>query len=329
MDNTGTLLEMLTYRRPGRSKTEEEFIAKFLMPLGVKKDDYGNLILRIGTDPIMWSCHTDTVHRQEGRQVLQVSKGVVSVNQKRTDGLSNCLGADCTTGVWIMTEMIKAGIEGLYIFHRDEEVGGRGSNWIVDNTPDLVDGIQAAIAFDRYGTTSVITYQMSKCCSNDFADSLIEQMPGFKKDPGGVFTDTAFYTALIPECTNLSVGYMGHHSASETQDLKFAAHLLNLMKKLDTGKLRISRDVTEKTSYSWMELETSHPYGGVPDFDSWEDYLDSERPRHSPLDKEESFLNLVKNNPRAAASLLRLYGVSNQEFVDHVFASSSDYRKAI
>ena len=78
-----------------------------------------------------------------------------------------------------MLEMIKASVPGLYIFHRDEEVGGKGSKYISINTPEILKGIQFAIAFDRYGTTSVITEQMGgKCASREFADSIYSFLPG-------------------------------------------------------------------------------------------------------------------------------------------------------
>ena len=46
-----------------------------------------------------------------------------------------------------MREMILAGIPGLYVFHRNEESGGAGSDWIARETPWELHGIKAAIAF--------------------------------------------------------------------------------------------------------------------------------------------------------------------------------------
>ena len=72
-----------------------------------------------------------------------------------------------------MTKMIEAGVPGRYIFHRAEEVGGRGSSWIEKNREDLLQGHERAIAFDRKAKHSVITYQScSRCCSDEFADDL-------------------------------------------------------------------------------------------------------------------------------------------------------------
>ena len=69
-----TLLEMLAYRRPAGSDAEINFIAKYLLPLGVRADGAGNMIKQIGNSPTLWSCHTDTVHRKQGRQRLLLKR---------------------------------------------------------------------------------------------------------------------------------------------------------------------------------------------------------------------------------------------------------------
>ena len=123
-------LDMLAYKRPNGSASERKFINRFLRPLSVQEDAAGNLIKRIGTAPVLWSSHTDTVHRDSGKQhVILCEDGYV-----RAVG-SDCLGADDASGMWIMIEMIKAGVEGLYIFHRGEECGGHGSSHIASKTP--------------------------------------------------------------------------------------------------------------------------------------------------------------------------------------------------
>jgi hypothetical protein len=80
------------------------------MPLGCEIDKAGNVIKRIGDSRVMWSSHTDTVHRSEGYQRVTVNGDLFKVAHGQPD--SNCLGADCTTGVWLMREMILAGVKG-------------------------------------------------------------------------------------------------------------------------------------------------------------------------------------------------------------------------
>lgn len=242
------LMDMLRFKRPAFSSTEESFISLYLEPLpGFTRDEFGNIIIRVGDSPnIMWSSHTDTVHSTEGFQRLERDGPFIKAVCGAKREFSNCLGADCTAGVWIMMNMIRKSIPGLYIFHRDEESGGRGSSFIAKSTPEVVDGIQFAIAFDRKGYTSVITHQGPRTCSDEFALSLAEILgKGFKPDDTGLFTDTAQYTDLIPECTNVSVGYFNQHGPTEKQNWLFVQHLLDVVLAADFDGLIPFREAGE------------------------------------------------------------------------------------
>lgn len=261
-----TLIKILSVRRPADSDGEQQFVMRFLDPIpGMCADDYGNRYLVIGDKPtVMWSCHTDTVSAVDGLQNVRWKGDMLELNGGQR---GQCLGADDGAGLWLMLEMIKAGKPGLYIFHRDEEIGGIGSKDIAKNRPELVNGIQMAIAFDRKSTHSVITYQRGKrCCSDLFGQSLADALNlthpnlDYKLDETGVFTDTASYTTLIPECTNLSVGYYQEHTESESLDVRHLVRLRDAVLALDVSTLPISRDptVVEHRSYGGY----SGYYGG-------------------------------------------------------------------
>jgi hypothetical protein len=237
---TTELLSMLRYMRPAKSETEQSFVNDWIVPLGTTPDGYGNHWLTIGESPILWSCHTDTVHRQEGMQYVSFHEGCAYVTS------SSCLGADDTTGCWIMRNMILAGVPGTYVFHREEEIGGRGSYWVASETPERVNGFLYAIAFDRMGYRDIITDQCGNTASPAFAGSLataLEPLPYMGSDQG-IFTDTQSYMDLIPECSNVSVGYHGQHTSSEFQDVDFAMVLLDTVLSADFSKLTATRDPT-------------------------------------------------------------------------------------
>lgn len=254
---------MLRYRRPNRSKTERKFIQRFITPLGgVEHDRFGNRIKRIGDAPILYSCHTDSVHRKPGIQELAI-RGMSFKLPLKSD--SNCLGADNAAGVWIMREMILAKKPGIYVFHRAEESGGQGSRFIAKNTPELLNGVKAAIAFDRRKTKSIITHQWGgRCCSNAFAESLAQELQlGHKGDSGGTFTDTANYTDLVPECTNVSIGFDHEHSSFETLDMRYLTDLRDAIIGYDWEKLVISRKAGDK------EPRYSYYGGWTPKSEDW------------------------------------------------------------
>lgn len=260
----GVLFHMFQYARPGRTAGEEAFIEQFLMPIpNIERDEYGNHFVFVGKKPTTaFSSHTDTVHSISGRQLIGIfdKDFIARCNPEshfnKTGNIMDerdCLGADDTAGVWIMHQMIAAGVPGLYIFHRDEETGGRGSRWIAEHTPELLRGIDRAVAFDRKAYHSVITRGPGDKCSDEFARALANKLNDlgghYRPDPSGVFTDTANYTHLVPECTNISVGYHDAHRPSEHQHIGHLDWLMWASCQLPWDELPIVRKKAEK-SYS-------------------------------------------------------------------------------
>ncbi len=270
------LFAILSWKRPYDSATEELFAKHYLDPIkGMTKDDFSNRHMHIPYPDgerckIMWSCHIDTCHNDEGYQRLIMSKdkdGIAYIQTQKGEG--NCLGADDGTGVFLMLEMIRAGKPGYYLFHRGEEKGCIGSRWLKDNRKTFLEGFDAAIALDRRDFDNIITHQGGeRGCSEEFAKAIGKQIGGYKPDPTGAYTDTKQYFALIPECTNLSVGYQGQHGPGEKQ---YIGHALTLRKSLiamDLKALPIVRDRTKiETRYGGQGYGYSYtPRPGVGNF---------------------------------------------------------------
>jgi hypothetical protein len=303
-----TFVDMLAYRRPAGSKTEKKFIGRYLWPLGLEHDAAGNLTKTIGGSRCLWSCHTDTVHDNGGKQELAIDgKGMVGLKSKKNG--SNCLGADDTSGVWLMREMILAKKPGLYVFHRSEENGAVGSNYIADHTPELLTNVDMAIALDRKGYGDVITHQAGeRCCSQAFATDLAGALGlTFTPSSHGLFTDTANYTKLVPECTNLSVGYHDQHTSSETQSLLFLAKLRARLLELEPDKLTVARDP------GVIEYDRSS-YGAH----RWTDYFDEPlpvdwtgdtRPQSGGRIGYSETINLIRDYPHEVLDILEDYGI--------------------
>jgi hypothetical protein len=289
--NIDDYFDMLSHMRPAFSETDESFIEDYIRPLGVDQDDYGNLFLEIGDkNDVMWSCHTDTVHNKAGYQELFLDD-----TSERVWSEANCLGADDTTGVWLMIEMIKAKKPGIYFFHRAEEQGARGSNFILNHNIKFLENINYAIALDRKGYNSFVTHQMGERTASDkFGNSLIEQLPFLKLDDTGLFTDTYTYSNVIPECTNISVGYYGQHTKNEYQSIPFMLKLREGLLALDYAKFVVDRDpkVVEDKFDQLMfgrnneDLMTKH---------------------FNRMEEKEDLAEFIKNNPDLVASVLYSY----------------------
>ena len=245
------LFDILRHRRPANSSGEKIFIKMYLDSVkGMQSDAFGNRFIEVGEgSTTMFSCHTDTVHQNDSIQEVIVDP------VKEHLFTSGVLGADDGTGIWLMLKMIEHGVKGFYVFHREEEIGGNGSTYFAENNQDKLRTMLRCIAFDRKGYDSIITEQMGVCCSDEFATQLAGKFNAlyegflFRPDDTGLFTDSANYTHLIPECTNISVGYFNQHMPTEYQDTHFAARMLEAVLKLDWETLGVFKDVEEEYSY--------------------------------------------------------------------------------
>ena len=193
------------------------------LPRNIKKDIVGNYYLQIGNSETIFSCHLDTACNYKSNV-----KHIIEDNIIKTDG-KTILGADDKAGMCILLYMIQKNIPGLYYFFIGEEVGCIGSKNISKNIL-LFNKYKRIISFDRRGETSVITHQSRKrTCSDEFADSLIYEYEKsglvLSKDQNGVYTDSAEFTDVISECTNISVGYMYEHTNNEQQNIYYLERL--------------------------------------------------------------------------------------------------------
>lgn len=253
--NIDFLLNILTLRRPHDSTTERLFVEILYESLpGASMDDFGNVVVEVGESNTLFSCHTDTVSRTDGRQVVLFDGRFAWLDNGKP---GQSLGADDGAGVWLMCHMILNQKPGLYIFHRGEEVGGLGSRHIAKN-PALLSNIDRAIAFDRRGVKDVITHQMGRrCCSDEFAFALANElgMP-YRPSDQGIFTDTANYMDIVPECTNISVGYEGEHGPREKLDVLHLMDLFDTIMDIDFERLPTDRDpkVNDDPQLSLLDL---------------------------------------------------------------------------
>lgn len=238
-------ISLIRERRPSGTNAARSFGRRVLEPVFGRADGHGNYFLTVGAvrPPILFAAHYDTVHAEGGTQKVVVADGMVSL-PARTD--SNCLGADCTAGLWIILRMVAAGVPGAYAVFADEEIGGVGSNGFLRHSMHRLEGIRAVLSFDRKGTSEIITHQMGERTASDaFAESLSAVL-GMEHRPSsfGTFTDSAVFASEIQECANLAVGYDHQHTSSETQDLHYLADLCDRLISADWSALVYSRDPT-------------------------------------------------------------------------------------
>ena len=290
-----SLIEMLKYKRPSNSWSEEAFCRQYLEPVFGEPDDHGNYV-KIIYEPVArgfvqpkvcFAAHYDTVHNVAGMQQVLVTGDIVTAVQ------SNCLGADCTTGVWLILGMMEQKIPGVYVIHSGEESGCIGSSALVQDNPDWIQYTKAVISFDRKGEESIITHQMgARTASDAFAVSLSAalDMPSLRPDATGSYTDSNEYAGVVSECTNLSVGYVHQHTAKESQDIYFAYMLLDKLINADWSKLVFERDPSTHRTFD--------------DYNYFGKWGPSTSKRNTPKTNEEQLLDLIYDHPEAIANIL-------------------------
>ena len=257
--------------------TETQLVS--FLPKGSFKDTHGNYYYKIGDSRTAFTCHLDTACKTQTIVNHKIDKNIIS-----TDGKS-ILGADDKAGMTVLLYMIEKNVPGLYCFFIGEEVGCIGSGKACyDHQFTEYDRM---VSFDRRGTKSVITFQSSKrCCSDEFANELASRINKFglsmESDNTGVYTDSAEFTDVIPECTNISVGYYKEHTTFEHQDIEHLIKLCIAVTKINWETLPVQRDKTkvEYKSYSYGSYSSkgwsSHDYdtkkqdkSSYSTYDSW------------------------------------------------------------
>lgn len=223
-----------------------EFDLRFeeYLPNNKLEIDYlGNYFIKIGESSSIFTSHLDTADYSQ-KKVNHVIDG----DFIRTDGTS-ILGADDKAGVVIMINMINHNIPGLYYFFVGEEVGRYGSKGAVQYFPEVFSSYNRMVSFDRRGYGSIITHQLGyRTCSKAFGESLNNMFlaNGLKcgfLDDGGIYTDSFSFKDIIPECTNISVGYFMEHTQAECQDINYLTSLVNAVLKVDWESLPTDRDL--------------------------------------------------------------------------------------
>jgi len=102
-----------------------------------------------------------------------------------------------------------------------------------------------------------------RTCSDEFAKDLSKQLNlmnnfHFRPDETGIYTDSAEFSQVIPECTNISVGYDFEHTVRETQDLLHLNKLAQACLEVKWEELEIKRDPSVYES-RWQDFYDNEP----------------------------------------------------------------------
>ena len=253
MDIRKTFLDLTSKTYP--YGYEDELVS--FLPKGYFMDEHGNYFYKIGNTRTAFTSHFDTACKDQVDVVFKIEGDIIRTNGK------SILGADDKAGVTILLYMISKKVPGLYCFFIGEEVGCIGSGKA--SKDNMFKEYDRMVSFDRRGTSSIITFQSSKrCCSSEFANQLSSE---YKKvgmnmipDDTGVYTDSAEFTGVIPECTNISVGYYKEHTFDEHQDMAHLIKIANASVKINWESLVTKRNA-KLVEYKPYNYASNRYYG--------------------------------------------------------------------
>ena len=272
----------LSLKRPHKGSGEHKLLEAIAqhIPRGFPKhyDEAGNLHVdarQTEANRTLFVSHVDTVHRDDGVNAIKQTPSVWYASGSQ-------LGADDGAGTAMLMHLLYHKVPAYYIFTVGEECGGIGAK-VVSDDQALLKQFDRAIAFDRRNNSSVITHQgYGRCCSDAFAEALSDKFNDagllYMPDDGGVYTDTAEFVDVIPECTNISIGYMAEHTDREALDILHFRHLADAVLSFDWDNLPTERDPSVDDFASGKNWWSSSLWGyGGAKFDdsySWlkEDY---------------------------------------------------------
>lgn len=349
--NETRLYEILKLKREHDTMGERLSVDNVLMPYAphIYRDSqcetlaYGVKVpMPDGADSRTLFCaHVDTVHYVPPvpNRDPKLKDFINSFRLNTVDNIvsadGDVLGADDGAGMWLLLEMIDAGVPGMYLFHRGEECGGIGSSGMARHHYDFLAQFDRAIAFDRKATHSIITHQRGgRCCSDAFALALAEHLSCdayfMAPDDGGTFTDTANYTDDIGECTNVSVGYYNEHTANEKLDLNYLFALRTKCLAIDWEALPTERKPGEADLYNWPRFRRPKGQALNDAYDEGE-YTGLTVDDLSTMDFSD-MLDLCEADPYTAANLIYqlLWGAPDErasasEAYDRVIHEQGDH----
>lgn len=239
-----TLHRALSLKRPHGGAGVQALIQYLAAHLpDVRVDGFGNLHIDTRSEArhrTLFVAHLDTVHHKDGANHYKNDGKTLTAND-------DVLGADDGVGIAILAHLIQSAVPAYFVFTQGEECGGLGAKHLARQHSELLSNFDRAIAFDRRGTSDVITHQAGRRCSSDaFAEGLSNVLNAagmlYMPSSEGIYTDTAEFMDVIPECTNLSCGYFREHSKDERLDLAHFKSLLTAVTLVDWDALPTSRN---------------------------------------------------------------------------------------
>jgi hypothetical protein len=253
-----TFLELVSHTCP-TAEAEEARFGAYLTGTGWTVDEVGNYWKTVGESTTMFTAHLDDVSTSH-LEVLPIITVEKSGDEVAECGDAEVLGGDAKAGMAVMLYMISQGVPGTYVLFSQEEIGRVGSIAAVSGIK--TGQYNRCVSFDRKGVDDIITFQSGiRTCSDEFGEALAASLlMNHKICSKGSYTDSYSFRGVIPECTNVAVGYDFAHTEYESQNLTYLTVLAEACTEVNWEMLPTKRKPTfEFPTYTAPAYNSSNP----------------------------------------------------------------------
>jgi hypothetical protein len=166
-----------------------------------------------------------------------------------------------------------------------------------------------------------------RCCSDEFAKELAARLNAagcgldMKLDDTGILTDSAKFMSIVPECTNISVGYQAEHTFGESQDIEFLKKIARAASLIDWESLPAKRDPKDDEDYEYYGWgggwSNKYDYGNYSEKESKESSKwKEENYTHVKLDGKTKRVYLSNDQVEEEKALIYKWLADHPEYYD-------------
>lgn len=218
----------------------KEYMYKFLEAYKYNVVVEDGFLYAKGDVPVMLLAHTDTVHKELVKTIIEENDKISS-----PEGI----GGDDRCGIFMIMNVVKE-LHCSVLLCDDEETGGIGARKFTKSKYAKGINVNYLIEFDRKGSNDAVFYE---CDNKEFTDFVCDNT-GFK-EAYGTFSDISIVAPVLKTAAvNLSCGYYNAHTTSE--------YVLydEMMDVVAAAKSLIK---TESEHFEYIKRKSTYNYNGA------------------------------------------------------------------
>ena len=228
----------------------KEYMYKFLKAYKYNVIAEDGFLYAKGDVPVMLLAHTDTVHKELVKTIIEENDKISS-----PEGI----GGDDRCGIFMIMNIVKE-LHCSVLLCDDEETGGIGARKFTKSKYAKEINVNYLIEFDRKGSNDAVFYE----CDNKEFTGFVCDNTGFK-EAYGTFSDISVIAPVLKTAAvNLSCGYYNAHTTKEYVLYDEMMDVIDAAKSLIKTKSEHFEYIKRKSTYGYNSYSNgayNRPYG--------------------------------------------------------------------